>query len=144
VITTKDLRAAYEKWCFETGEQAWKAPAMAAQLQERGCTQHRTNAARLWRGIALAGDAAEELSTRLHFEDWAERASGEYKDRESASRPVTSVDNSRNGDAVTDVTAVGHSPAYAHAQTTVYGERVTSVTASPDHSEPHDPDMELF
>lgn len=79
-IATKDLRTAYEKWCFETGEQPWKAPAMASQLQERGCRNDRAasgNRTRMWRGISLSGDAAEEMSRRLHETDWAERAAGD-------------------------------------------------------------------
>lgn len=76
-IATKDLRAAYEKWCFDTGEKPWSAQSMAAQLQERGCINERTWQGRLWRGIALAGEAQEEMSRRLGGGDWASRASGD-------------------------------------------------------------------
>lgn len=79
-IATKDLRAAYEKWCFEEGEKPWSAPAMAAQLLDRGCTQGRSsggNRERMWEGLALEGDAAEGLSRRLQYGDWQGRASGE-------------------------------------------------------------------
>jgi P4 family phage/plasmid primase-like protien len=79
-ISTKDLRAAYDKWCFEEGEKPWSAQAMAAQLQDRGLVQIRANGGarqRMWQGVALEGDAAEELSKRLQYDDWQSRASGE-------------------------------------------------------------------
>lgn len=79
-IATKDLRAAYEKWCFEEGEKPWSAQAMAGQLQDRGCVQGRANGgnrARFWEGIDLAGDAADDLSAQLAAADWTSRASGD-------------------------------------------------------------------
>ncbi len=81
-ITARDLRTAYEAWCTEAGERPWSAKAMAPHLIDRGCEQQRgsNGGPRLWRGIALAGDAAEEPSRRLDGGDWARRASGERRD----------------------------------------------------------------
>jgi putative DNA primase/helicase len=79
-ISTKDLRAAYDKWCFEEGEKPWSAQAMAAQLQDRGLVQNRANGGnrtRMWEGLALEGDAAAEMSRRLSYGDWQNRASGD-------------------------------------------------------------------
>jgi putative DNA primase/helicase len=66
-ISTKDLRATYEKWCFEEGERPWSAQAMAAQLQDRGLVQIRANGGartRMWEGLALAGDDTRTWTER--------------------------------------------------------------------------------
>ncbi len=81
-ITARDLRGAYEAWCTEAGERPWSAKAMAPHLIDRGCTMQRAGGGqtRLWRGIALAGEAAEELQRRLDGGDWGRRAAGEHRD----------------------------------------------------------------
>lgn len=131
-IATKDLRAAYEKWCFEEGEKPWSARAMASQLQERGCTNEREagGRTRLWQGLALSGDAAEELSRRLQLDDWSYRATGERP--EHPSQPVTPVDNC---DAVTSgdgssVTPHAHAPDWHKPENS--SQRVTASHPAPE------------
>lgn len=78
-ITARDLRTAYEAWCTENGERAWSAKAMAPHLVDRGCEPQRGGGgtSRFWRGLALTGEAADDLRQRLNGSDWGRRASGD-------------------------------------------------------------------
>lgn len=74
-ITARDLRDAYEKWCSENGERPWSAKAMAPHLIDRGCVTQRAGggASRLWRGVALTGEAADELRRRILDRGWNDK-----------------------------------------------------------------------
>ncbi len=141
-ITARDLRETYEKWCTENGERAWSAKAMAPKLVERGCHADRGDrgASRIWRGLALAGDAQRELSQRLDAGDWGARAAGETG-RE--------VSNASSDDAMTHRDALSGSP-YAHAHDPGNGRSdvnpssrvITGETTL--FEEPYDPANEPF
>lgn len=87
-VTASDLRAAYEAWCRDNGENAWSARAMAPHLVDRGCALERTRSSRLWRHIALHGPAQEELQRRLDRGDWGRRAAGDSNDRDDSNAPL--------------------------------------------------------
>jgi putative DNA primase/helicase len=52
-VPASELYAAYVGWCGDAGERAMSQRALGAALTERGFTPGRTEAARLWRGLAL-------------------------------------------------------------------------------------------
>jgi putative DNA primase/helicase len=56
-VTNKALRAAYEKWCGENGEQAISPKALALRLKLKHYTQDRDREGRFWHGIGLRGEA---------------------------------------------------------------------------------------
>ncbi len=129
-IPTKELRNAYERWCFETGEKAWSVQAMASQLQDRGCVQDRAKdagRARQWVGLALTGEAEEEMRRRLDFADWGKRASGErYEPSESSSNSVRPVDNSGHWTNLVNSSVTPH----AHAREREEPEHSSSPSTS--------------
>jgi putative DNA primase/helicase len=58
-ITAKDLHAAYQQWCEETGERPLTQKAVGQRLGERGFDSVRTGKARTrtWLGIGLRDDS---------------------------------------------------------------------------------------
>jgi putative DNA primase/helicase len=60
-VSTSELYAEYQGWCEQMGESAVTQKALAAALQERGCTSGRNSRGRLWCGIALKEEDEPEL-----------------------------------------------------------------------------------
>ena len=52
-VAAKALRAAYETWCDEAGENPWSATRFGRELTGRGYDSARTMSARYWLGIEL-------------------------------------------------------------------------------------------
>ena len=61
-VTTKmaAVRTAYEDWCRESGDQPVSAKALGVALRRHGIGIKRTNTAKLYTGLALMSDDAEE------------------------------------------------------------------------------------
>lgn len=54
-VSAADLRAVYEEWCKQEGEQAWSQKAVGAELKDRGFSNHQVGTARVrtWLGVGL-------------------------------------------------------------------------------------------
>jgi len=60
-----DLWRAYESWAEEYHERfPLSRRAFSAQLKAHGCRADRTKAARIWRGITIAPEAAHQKVTK--------------------------------------------------------------------------------
>lgn len=59
-VTARDLRAAYERWCGEQGEQPWAARTVGRELGARGYDSAKVGAAatRTWIGLGLLTEEA--------------------------------------------------------------------------------------
>lgn len=54
------VRTAYENWCHETGDEPVSAKAFGLALRRHGIESKRTKTARMYVGISLIGDPAED------------------------------------------------------------------------------------
>jgi putative DNA primase/helicase len=53
-VPKHQLKAAYESWCNESGNQPTSQKTFRARLIERGVTEGKSGSTRYWRGIALS------------------------------------------------------------------------------------------
>jgi putative DNA primase/helicase len=66
-VSAKALRAAYEAWCHDNGENPWSAKAIGNELVTRGfdTTQIGKARTRTWLGIGLVSDHGDDGGERL-------------------------------------------------------------------------------
>jgi putative DNA primase/helicase len=55
-VSSKELFAAWSKWCADEGEEPGTQTAFAAALQNKGLDNYTLSGRRRWRGISLGAD----------------------------------------------------------------------------------------
>jgi putative DNA primase/helicase len=55
-VSSKELFAAWSKWCADEGEESGTQTAFASALQNKGFDNYTLSGRRRWRGISLAAD----------------------------------------------------------------------------------------